>query len=142
VEGRTADLEGKPAMPDNNKRKTTRQTERLRAILHGTEDRLPRVGVTNLRLFHSYLVEQLSFPFEAKLSSPIGPHRDTQSPLQVIRLMDPVREYSPEEMHGLICKAEQDDHRIELPLDRIDVVKGSPYYQLLEDYRHWLWNCQ
>jgi hypothetical protein len=56
--------------------------------------------------------------------------------------MDPVREYAPEEMNGLICKAEQNGHRIELPLDRIDAVEGSPQDQLLEDYRHWLWNCQ
>jgi hypothetical protein len=131
-------------MPDKNqkKRKTTSLTKRLRAILDGTEDRLPRVGVETLRQLHDYLVRHLSFPFEAKLSSPIGPHRDTESPLQVIRLMDPVREYSPEEMHGLICKAEQKGHRIELPLDRIDVEEASPYYQLLEDYRHWLANCQ
>ena len=130
-------------MPDNdNKRRITPMTKRLRAILHGTKGRLPRVGVENLRLFNAYLAEYLSFPFEAKLSSPIGPHQDTQSPLQVVRLMDPVREYSPEEMHGLICKAEQQGRRIELPLDRIDVAEGSPYYQLLEDYRDWLWNCQ
>jgi len=30
----------------------------------------------------------------------------------------------------------------ELPLDRIDVEEGSLHSQLLEDYRHWLWNCQ
>jgi hypothetical protein len=29
-----------------------------------------------------------------------------------------------------------------LPLDRIDVEEGSPDYQLLEDYRHWLATCQ
>ena len=25
---------------------------------------------------------------------------------------------------------------------RIDMPEGSPHNQLLEDYRHWLWNCQ
>jgi hypothetical protein len=87
-------------------------------------------------------VGHLGLPFEGRLCSPIGPHRDTKSPLTVICLMDPVREYAPEEMHGLICKAEQNGHRIELPLDRIDVAEGGPQDQLLEDYRHWLWNCQ
>lgn len=124
------------------KRKPTSQTTRLRAILGGDEVRLPRVGVETLRQFHRYLVEHLPFPFAAKLSSPIGPHQDTETPLHVIRLMDPVQEYAPEEMHGLICKAEQNGHRIELPLDRIDVKDDSPLYQLLEDYRHWLWTCQ
>ena len=60
-----------------------------------------------LRRFHGYLAELLAFPFEGRLCDPIGPHQDTESPLKVIRLMDPVREYSPEEMHGVICKAEQ-----------------------------------
>jgi hypothetical protein len=116
--------------------------ERLRAILGSTGDRLSRVGVETLRRFHDYLVGHLSFPFEGRLSDPIGPHRDTRSPLRVVRLMDPRREYSPEEMHGLVIKAEQQGHRIELPLDRIDVPEGSPYSQLLEDYRLWQATCQ
>ena len=131
-------------MPDQKprKRKPDSQTERLRAVLDGSEDRRPRVGLETLRRFHAYLVDHLAFPFEGRLSDPIGPHRDTRSPLQVARLLDPVREYAPEEMYGLICKAEQNGGRIELPLDRIDVGEGSPQHQLLEDYRHWLWNCQ
>jgi hypothetical protein len=126
---------------DANRRKPSRQTTRLRAILGSTGDRLPRVGLETLRQFHGYLAEHLGLPFAGRLCDPVGPHRDTESPLQVIRLMDPVREYAPEEMNGLICKAEQNGHRIELPLDRIDVAAGSPQDQLLEDYRHWLWNC-
>src|SRR3712207_3969175 len=122
---------------DEKKPKPSRQTTRLRAVLGGGGDRLPRVGLETLRQFHAYLADHLAFPFEARLSSPIGPHRDIESPLRVIRLMDPVREYSPEEMYGLIVKAEQDGHRIELPLNRINVEEGSPQYQLLEDYRHW-----
>lgn len=124
------------------KQKTDSQTERLRAILGGDDDRLPRVRLDALRRFHSYLAEHLAFPFEGRLCQPIGPHRDTESPLQVIRLFDPVREYAPEEMYGLICKARQNGKSLELPLDRIDVPENSPQTQLLEDYRHWLWNCQ
>lgn len=115
---------------------------RLRLILGGKGDRVPSVGLETLRRFHKYLAAHLPFPFEGKLCSPIGPHRDTKSPLSVIRLLDPVREYSPEEMHGLICKATQNGEKIELPLDRIDVKESSPCYQLLEDYREWLANCQ
>ena len=127
---------------DQGERETGGQTDRLGAILGGTGDRLPRVGLETLRRFHGHLAEHLAFPFEGRLSDPIGPHRDTRSPLTVIRLMDPVKEYAPEEMYGLICKAEQGGHRVELPLDRIDVAEGSPSYQLLEDYRHWLATCQ
>ena len=131
-------------MPDQKpkKREPNSQTEHLRAILGGDSDRLPRVGLETLRQFHGYLQQHLSLPFAAKLSSPIGPHQDTKSPLTVIRLLDPVREYAPEELYGLICKAEQKEARIELPLDRIDVEEGSPNYQLLEDYRYWLRTCQ
>jgi hypothetical protein len=144
MEGGNADLEGEQTMADPTPRKPkpTRLVTRLRAILGGDEDRLPRVGVETLRQFHDYLVGHLSFPFDGRLSEPIGPHQDTESPLSVIRLMDPRREYSPEEMHGLICQAEQQGHRIELPLDRIDVTDDSPYSQLLEDYRHWQATCQ
>ena len=116
--------------------------DRLVAILGGKGDHVPTVGLESLRRFHKYLAAHLSFPFEGKLCGPIGPHRDTKSPLCVIRLLDPVREYAPEEMHGLICKAVQKGEKIELPLDRIDVEESSPCYQLLEDYREWLANCQ
>lgn len=117
-------------------------TDRLLTILGGTEDDPPCVGLETLRRFHGYLAEHLTFPFEGRLTISVGPHRDTRSPVKVIRLMDPIKEYAPEEMYGLICKAEQNGEKIELPLDRIDVEEGSPAYQLLEDYRHWLSNCQ
>lgn len=115
---------------------------RLQSILGGKGDRIPNVRLESLRRFHDYLVAHLSFPFEGKLSSPIGPHRDTKSPLSVIGLLDPVREYAPEEMYGLICKASQKGQKIELPLDRIEVKTSSPHYQLLDDYSFWLANCQ
>jgi len=60
----------------------------------------------------------------------------------VVRLLDPVREYAPEEMYGLICGAEQNGERIELPLDRIDVPEDSPPHGLLELYRDWLHGYQ
>ena len=116
--------------------------QRLQSILGGKGDHIPDVSVESLRQFHKYLMAHLSFPFDGKLSSPIGPHRDTKSPLSVIGLLDPVQEYAAEEMYGLICKASQKGEKIELPLDRIDVAKSSPHFQLLEDYGYWLANCQ
>jgi hypothetical protein len=98
---------------------------------------MPRVDLYSLRRFHDHLAGHLTFPFEGKLMSPIGPHRDTESPLSVVRLMDPVREYAPEEGYGLICKAVQNGGRIELPLARIDVAADSPNRQLLDDYHYW-----
>src|SRR5438067_12020253 len=96
------------------KQRKPSQTERLRTILGGDGDRLPRVGVETQRRFHGYLVQNPSFPFEAMLSSPIGPHQDTKSALKVLRLMDPAKEDAPDEMYGLICKAEQHGGKIEL----------------------------
>jgi hypothetical protein len=116
--------------------------QRLRSILGGIGDRIPIVRVESLRLFHKYLMAHLSFPFEGKLANPIGPHRDTKSPLSVIGLLNPVHEYAPEEAYGLICKASQKGEKIELPLDHIDVEESSPHFQLLEDYSYWLANCQ
>jgi hypothetical protein len=115
--------------------------DRIRAVQKVAGDEpVPRLGLEALRKYHAYLAANPSFPFEGRLSDPIGPHRDTRSPLSVVRLMDPVREYAPEEMYGLICKAVQKDERIELPLDRIDVADDSPNRQLLEDYCYWARN--
>jgi len=112
---------------------------RIRAALGVPgEGPIPGVRLEALRKYHASLAAALSFPFEGRLADPIGPHRDTRSPLRVIRLLD-VGDYCPEETHGLICKAEQDG-RIELPLDRIDVADDSPNRQLLEDYRYWMAN--
>jgi hypothetical protein len=92
-----------------------------------------------LRKYYDHLTANLTLPFEGRLADPVGPHRDTRSPLRVIRLLD-VDDYCPEEVYGSICKAEQDGGRIELPLDRIDVPDDSPNRQLLEDYRYWMRN--
>jgi hypothetical protein len=112
--------------------------DRVRAVLDMTDDEpMPLVRLEPLRKFHDHLAANLSFPFEGRLSSPIGPHRDTETPLSVIRLLD-VDTYGPEEMYGLICKAIQNEDRIELPLDRIDVDEDGPNRQMLEDYRWWM----
>ena len=124
------------------KKPTDDPADQLQIALGGTGDRLPGVGLDTLRRFHAYLTAQLSFPFDGRQSDPVGPHRDTRSPLRVVRLLDPVREYAPEEMYGLICKAQQNGERIELPLDRIDVPEGSPPHELLELYRNWLHGYQ
>lgn len=113
----------------------------IRAVLGAAgNEPVPRVRLEALRKHHAHLAANLSFPFEGRLSDPIGPHRDTRSPLSVVRLMDPVKECEPEEMYGLICKAVQNDERIELPLDRIDVADDGRNRQLLEDYRSWVRN--
>jgi hypothetical protein len=108
-----------------SRKKPDSQTKRLRTILGGDGDCLPRVRVETQRRFHDYLVGHLAFPFEGRLSDPIGPHRDARSPLTVIRLMEPIKEYAPEEMFGLICKAEQNGERIELPLDGAEPSGGT-----------------
>jgi hypothetical protein len=117
--------------------------DRVRALfgVRARDEPIPRVGLETLRRFHGYLAEHLAFPFEGQLSDPIGPHRDTRSPLSVIRLLD-VDTYCPEEMYGLIVKAKQNGKRIELPLEWIDVKEDSPHSQLLGDYRFWMANCQ
>lgn len=113
---------------------------RIRAVLGVADDEpMPAVRLDALRKYHDHLAASLPFPFEGRLADPVGPHRDTRSPLSIIRLLD-VDDYCPEETYGLICKAEQNGERIELPLDRIDVSEDSPCWQLLEDYRWWMRN--
>ncbi len=113
---------------------------RIRAILGvAVDEPMPAVRLEALRKYHDHLTAKLTFPFEGRLAGPIGPHRDTRSQLRVIRLLD-VDDYCPDEMYGLICKAEQNGERIELPLDRIDLPDDNPNRQLLEDYRYWMRN--
>jgi hypothetical protein len=88
---------------------------RIRVVLEVADgEPMPAVRLEALRKYHDHLAANLSFPFEGRLADPVGPHRDTRSLLRVIRLLD-VDSYGPEEMYGLIRKAEQDGERIELP---------------------------
>lgn len=113
---------------------------RIRVALGvAVDEPLPAVRLEELRKYYAHLTASLTFPFEGRLADPIGPHRDTSSPLRVIRLVN-VDSYGPEETYGLICKGEQNGERIELPLDRIDVPEDSPNRQLLEDYSYWMRN--
>lgn len=50
---------------------------RIRAVLGVSSDRpVPGVLLEALRTYHAHLTANLSFPFEGRLSDPIGPHRD------------------------------------------------------------------
>jgi hypothetical protein len=120
------------------------EEDRVRAVfgLLTRDEPIPRIDLRSLRLYYEYLVSHLMFPFKGKLSYPIGPHRDTKSPLSVFRLLDPVKEYAPEEMYGLICNAVQKNERIELPLSCIDVEEADPNRQLVADYSFWVSNWQ
>ena len=71
----------------------------------------------------------------ASISARIAP-----GSLRILEGEELIKAYEPEEMYGLICKAIQNDERIELPLDRLDVADDSPNRQLLEDYRFWVRN--
>jgi hypothetical protein len=115
--------------------------DRVRAALGVADgdEPIPHVELESLRRYYDYLVSHLTFPFPGRLSDPIGPHQDTRSPLRVVRLLD-VDDYEPEEMYGLICKAEQNGERIELPLDRIDVTRDDPNHRLVADYSFWMAN--
>ncbi len=119
------------------------EEDRVRAAMGLTngDEPVPSVRLKSLRRYYEYLVSNLAFPVAGKLSASIGPHQDTRSPLSVIRLLD-VNTYEPEEMYGLICKAVQNEERIELPLDRIELSKGDPNRQLVDDYRYWISNYQ
>jgi hypothetical protein len=115
--------------------------DRIRAAfgLRSRDEPIPHVELESLRRYYDYLVSHLAYPFTARLASTIGPHQDTRSPLSVIRLED-VDTYEPEESYGLICKAVQNEKRIELPLDRIEVARRDPNRQLVADYAFWFAN--
>ncbi len=119
------------------------EDDRLCAVFGLTGDDLPpRVNLDTLRQYHDYLAAHLSLPFEGKLGTAIGPHRDTKSPVSVIGLLDPVQDYEPEETYGLICQLIQNEEKIEFPLADIKVQRGNANYQLVADYAYWFHNWQ
>src|SRR5262245_45410624 len=81
--------------------------DRIRSVLGvASNESMPHVRLETLRKYYDHLTANFTLPFEGWLATPTGPHRDTRSLLRVIRLLD-MDSYEPEEMYGLICKAEQ-----------------------------------
>jgi len=99
-------------------------------------EKLPNVSERTLRVYHSYLKENLSFPFEARCSEETGPLEETYYDIRVTDLLEP--DECPElEFYGLFCEGKQGRRKVEIPLAEIEVKQESKNKQLIEDYHMW-----
>ncbi|MBL8796926.1 MAG: hypothetical protein JNM56_23695 [Planctomycetia bacterium] len=111
--------------------------DRIRAILGVTsDDPLPEVNEENLRKYHEYLNEKLTFPFPARYEEETGPFQSRQHRLTVTSLHDPD---DCDEEEGLLCEALEGDDELEIPLVQIEAASG-PNRRLVEDYAYWFVN--
>ena len=62
--------------------------KRVAEILKVKSEKLPNVSGRTLRVYHSYLKENLSFPFEARYSEETGPLEDTYYKIKVTNLLE------------------------------------------------------
>ena len=114
--------------------------KRIAEILGGkTGKELPNVSKKTLKIYHSYLNKNLSFPFNAEYSQETGPLEDTYYDIKVTGLLG--SEESPDlEFYGSFCKGKQGRGKIEIPLAEVTVKQEDKNKQLIEDYCMWFCN--
>jgi len=102
-------------------------------------EEIPGVLKKTLKIYHSYLNKNLSFPFNAEYSKETSPLEDTYYDIKVTSLFKP--EECPDlEFYGLFCKGKQGRRKIEIPLAEVKVKEEGKNRQLIEDYCIWFWN--
>ncbi|OHB83431.1 MAG: hypothetical protein A2V98_16535 [Planctomycetes bacterium RBG_16_64_12] len=117
------------------------EDDRVRMVFGLTSnDPLPQVDEETLETYRNYLVSHLSFPFEAKRTPEKGMFpRSTL--VKVTGLGDPDEEPPyVDDMYGLLCDALTDKRRVVVPVGELEVPKGKPNRQLIQDYCYWFWN--
>ena len=116
------------------------EDDRIRMVFDLTSnDPLPDVEDETLEIYHEYLSKNLVFPFEAEHSSQTGPFSSRTIRVKVIGLGDP-DEPMIEDMYGILCEARHERRLVTLPLGELEVKKGKPNRQLVEDYSYWFHN--
>lgn len=117
------------------------QDDRIRMVLGLTSnDPLPDVEQDTLEAHHNYLSKNLVFPFEAEYTSETGPFSSRTMRVKVIGLGDPDDEPMIDDTYGILCEARHERRVVTLPLGELEVRKGKPNRQIVEDYSYWFWN--
>ena len=115
--------------------------EKRVAQILGTKEgeKLPEVSEEYLEMYHQYLNDHLSFPFEAEYSKETGPMEDTHYGIKVTGLSDP--DESPDvEFYGLFCYGKQGRRKVVVPLAEVEAKEKGENEKLVDDYRIWFWN--
>lgn len=117
------------------------QDDRVRMVFDLTSnDPLPDVDEETREVYHKYLANHLIFPFEAEYAPETGPFSSNMMKVHVIGLGDPDDESMIDDSYGILCVAEHEGRKLLPPLGELEVKKGKPNRQLIEDYGYWFWN--
>ena len=115
--------------------------EKRVAQILGTKEgeKLPEVSEEYLEMYHQYLNDYLSFPFEAGYSKETGPMENTYYDIKVTGLSDP--DESPDvEFYGLFCYGKHGRRKVVVPLAEVEAKEKGENEKLVDDYRMWFWN--
>ncbi len=125
-------------MPDRNKPHNAEE-DRVRTVFGlPSHAPLPSVGKDTLLRYHEYLLDKLSFPFQALYAETSPPVKQIVRYVSVIGLSDNARRRN----YGLFCKVDLGDRVVELPLAEMGLQADDPNRQLVDDYLFWLWNSR
>ena len=115
--------------------------DRLAVILALTgEGPHPPCTEANLLEAYRYLVDHLSFPFDATYEVDTdNDHVEQHSPCTIVGLIEPDDRMMDD---GLFCKALEHGVALELPLYTVDVNHDAKNRKLLEGYSDWFLNAE
>jgi hypothetical protein len=115
------------------------QEDRIRDILGLTSDEpLPSAGEEELELYHGFLAERLSFPFQAEVWVQSGPFAGRMQRVTIHRMLGPSEEGTSR--NGLLIEASLGEERVVIPLCDLEAGADSPHRRMLQDYAYWYLN--
>jgi hypothetical protein len=117
------------------------QDDRIRMVFGlDSNDPLPNVDHQMLQIYHEYLTDSLSFPFEAEHTPGSGRLFRHSHIVKVIGLGDSGDEPMIDETYGILCWTRHQRRVLVVPLTGLEVEKGKPNRQLVKDYCYWFGN--
>lgn len=118
------------------------QEERIRQVFGiPSEDPLPPVREDTLARYYAFIVDKLTFPFEAVCCPNGGDARQLIHYVRVLGLIDP-GQIRQSNLHGLYCLAENAKGSLQLPLTELGLRDEGPNGQIVDDFAYWFVNWQ
>jgi hypothetical protein len=112
---------------------------RVSAAFALTNGPLPNVSENAVLQYYEYLFAHLKLPFAAYYPAPRNSAEESQFRCDVIELLSP-SEHLGDLFDGIFCRTRKGTYEINLPLIELQVVRGNPNFQLIDDFRFWFWN--
>jgi Calcium binding len=112
------------------------QADRIRIVLGLTRNEpLPAPTWENLRKYHAFLSEKLSFPFNAEVWELSGRVHRNRYPVTVYHVLLP--DPGADSSNGLLVEGNFHEQQLKLPLCCLQTSKRSANHLPLQDYAYW-----